>query len=141
MGAMGQRADYTKMSALVRRIVIEEAARQQNKQGTRASHGAEAPLLTAFVCINGDAGEVLRENRCTDLAQFGTIHIAAIPIDRLSQMSIDRRVLRIEARQGMHALLDSMAVHIDAIPVYAGMAPLSQAYTCLLYTSDAADEL
>ncbi|ETD17384.1 MULTISPECIES: S8 family serine peptidase [Prevotellaceae] len=129
MGAMGQRADYTKMSALVRRIVIEEAARQQNKQGTRASHGAEAPLLTAFVCINGDAGEVLRENRCTDLAQFGTIHIAAIPIDRLSQMSIDRRVLRIEARQGMHALLDSMAVHIDAIPVYAGMAPLSQAYT------------
>ena len=88
----------------------------------------ETPTVCAFIRITDDAERILRQNGCQKLAQAGNIYIAAIPADRLSALSQERNVSRIEARRGTHALMDSMAIHLNALPVYAGTS-LPQAYT------------
>lgn len=88
----------------------------------------ETPTVCAFIRITDDADRILRQNGCQKLAQAGNIYIAAIPADRLSALSQERNVSRIEARRGTHALMDSMAIHLNALPVYAGTS-LPQAYT------------
>lgn len=88
----------------------------------------ETPTVCAFIRITDDADRILRQNGCLKLAQAGNIYIAAIPADRLGALSQERNVSRIEARRGTHALMDSMAIHLNALPVYAGTS-LPQAYT------------
>ncbi len=88
----------------------------------------ETPTVCAFIRITDDADRILRQNGCQKLAQAGNIYIAAIPADRLGALSQERYVSRIEARRGTHALMDSMAIHLNALPVYAGTG-LPQAYT------------
>ncbi len=88
----------------------------------------ETPTVCAFIRITDDADRILRQNGCQKLAQAGNIYIAAIPADRLGALSQERNVSRIEARHGTHALMDSMAIHLNALPVYAGTS-LPQAYT------------
>lgn len=88
----------------------------------------ETPTVCAFIRITDDADRILRQNGCQKLAQAGNIYIAAIPADRLGALSQERNVNRIEARRGTHALMDSMAIHLNALPVYAGTS-LPQAYT------------
>lgn len=88
----------------------------------------ETPTVCAFIRITDDADRILRQNGCQKLAQAGNIYIAAIPADRLSALSQERNVNRIEARRGTHALMDSMAIHLNALPVYAGTS-LPQAFT------------
>lgn len=88
----------------------------------------ETPTVCAFIRITDDADRILRKNGCQKLAQAGNIYIAAIPADRLGALSQERYVSRIEARRGTHALMDSMAIHLNALPVYAGTS-LPQAFT------------
>ncbi len=88
----------------------------------------ETPTVCVFIRITDDADRILRQNGCQKLAQAGNIYIAAIPADRLGALSQERNVNRIEARRGTHALMDSMAIHLNALPVYAGTS-LPQAYT------------
>ncbi len=88
----------------------------------------ETPTVCAFIRITDDADRILRQNGCQKLAQAGNIYIAAIPANRLGALSQERNVSRIEARRGTHALMDSMAIHLNALPVYAGTS-LPQAYT------------
>ncbi len=88
----------------------------------------ETPTVCAFIRITDDADRILRQNGCQKLAQAGNIYIAAIPADRLGALSLERNVSRIEARRGTHALMDSMAIHLNALPVYAGTS-LPQAFT------------
>ena len=84
--------------------------------------------VCAFVRIASEADEVLRDNGCHELARCGNIYIADIPVSRLRPMAYDPRVMRIEARPNGQVLSDSMAYHLNALPVYAGEG-LPQAYT------------
>lgn len=110
--AFAQRPQLHKLSPMLRQMVAQR----------------EAPTVCAFIRITDDADRILSENGCRKLAQAGNIYIAAIPTDRLGALSRERNVSRIEARRGTHALMDSMAIHLNALPVYAGTA-LPQAYT------------
>ena len=110
--AVAQRPQLHKLSPMLRQMVAQR----------------EAPTVCAFIRITDDADRILSENGCRKLAQAGNIYIAAIPTDRLGALSRERNVSRIEARRGTHALMDSMAIHLNALPVYAGTA-LPQAYT------------
>ena len=112
MAASAQRPQLHKLSPMLRQIVAQR----------------ETPTVCAFIRITDDADRILRQNGCQKLAQAGNIYIAAIPADRLSALSQERNVSRIEARRGTHALMDSMAIHLNALPVYAGTS-LPQAYT------------
>lgn len=107
-----RRAQLHKMSPLLRQMAVRH----------------EAPTVCAFVRITDDADRILRENGCRELARAGNIYIASIPTDRLCALSQERFVQRIEARRGTHALMDSMAIHLNALPVYAG-SQLPQAFT------------
>ena len=112
MAASAQRPQLHKLSPMLRQMVAQR----------------ETPTVCAFIRITDDAERILRQNGCQKLAQAGNIYIAAIPADRLGALSQERNVNRIEARRGTHALMDSMAIHLNALPVYAGTS-LPQAYT------------
>ena len=112
MAASAQRPQLHKLSPMLRQMVAQR----------------ETPTVCAFIRITDDADRILRQNGCQKLAQAGNIYIAAIPANRLGALSQERNVSRIEARRGTHALMDSMAIHLNALPVYAGTS-LPQAYT------------
>ena len=112
MAASAQRPQLHKLSPMLRQMVAQR----------------ETPTVCAFIRITDDADRILRQNGCQKLAQAGNIYIAAIPANRLGALSQERNVSRIEARRGTHALMDSMAIHLNALPVYAGTS-LPQAYS------------
>ena len=83
--------------------------------------GQQQPrYVTAFVRITSDADEVLSRYHSQSLAQAGNVHVASIPVSQLRQMSLDRRVARIEAHPMAQILTDSMAAHLNALPAYEG---------------------
>lgn len=127
MGAvmmMAQQADYQKMSSWVRRAVkTQHTIRRQ----APALH-RQIPSICAFVRISDDANRILEEHHCRKLAQFGDIYIASIPLNRLSDLSLNRQVQRIEAGERHTALMDTTYIINKVEPVYQGTG-LPQAYT------------
>lgn len=126
--AVAQHADLYKLSPMLRRLAVSQRQDSPRRVAGRASTGRRAPRVCAFIRLTADADSLLAAHGCRSLARFGDIHIADIPLSELSALSRDRRVSRIEARRGTRVLMDSTALHIDALPVYAG-ASLPQAYT------------
>ena len=118
-----QRVGYQKMSSLVRRASVEHRA--MRRMPARIGHEQE---LCAFVRVEGDCAEVLRVHGCRVLAQFGQVAIASIPLERLTQLSADMRVQRIEAGERCSLQMDSTPIRVNALPVYRGEG-LPQAYT------------
>ena len=121
---MAQQARYDKMSPLLRQL-----ARQQTAL-SRSDGGRSVAKTQATVCafVKTTDPNALSDHGCRVLAHAGTIYIATIPIDALSALSLDTRVLRMEARQGNSITTDQMATHINALPAYEGR-DLPQAYT------------
>ncbi len=123
-------AQADKMSTYVRQI-----ARQHTSNGggsPRAAaperQGKATPKVCAFVRVTADAEEIFRSHGTESLAAWGDIHIALVPADQLTSLAAERHVSRIEARPMSQALTDSVALHVNALPVYAGQN-LPQAYT------------
>ena len=139
--ALAQQARWEKLSPMLRQLVRKlNVSRGYGGTGARGyenSHGPVYPrttvppyLRTPEVCafIRISDADVLAEHGCRDLGAVGTIHIASIPVDRLASLSLDPRVLRIEARPTGQLLLDTVARCVNATPVYDGLL-LPQAYT------------
>jgi len=124
----GQRADMGKMSAFVRQLAMEQRMVQRGMRQAPGRHGHDRRLC-AFVQISNKADSVFRANGCRQLARFGNIYIADVPLSRVGSLSLSRQVTRIEANRGMHALNDSAALHVNALPAMNGQAPLTQAYS------------
>lgn len=131
-----QHPAYAKMSPLVRELAMQQRIRQlraadtadASRRGRSMVRAVRNPRLCAFLRLDGPSEALLRQYGCTPLARFGNIFIADIPVSCLTEMSLDPHVLRIEARQHPHVLLDSTALHVNAVPVYSGQ-DLPQAYT------------
>lgn len=118
-------ADRSKMSPLVRRLSRGvETSMAKGREPMRSADRA----VCAFVLVGDDGGTVLEAHGCRSLAQFGAIHIAEIPLKRLNDLSLDSRVLRIEANQSNALHMDKVAGQVNATPVLAGQG-LPQAYT------------
>lgn len=121
-----QQIAWHKLSPMLRQMV-----RQQRSMVTaeaRSQQPQASPTVCAFVRIADASNQVLTDNDCRDLDAVGNIHIADIPVCRLTSLSSDPRVLRIEARPAGQLLLDTVARCINVMPVYAGTS-LPQAYT------------
>ena len=123
-----QQADYSKLSPRLRLMLVDRQKPHAVKSLLKSSLRQRERHVCAFIRLTPDGGDVLEANRCRSLARFGDIHIADIPVSSLPALSLDRRVKRIEAGRGTHALMDSTAMHINTLPVYAGTA-LPQPYT------------
>ena len=96
------------------------------KQLTRSQ--SDDRLLTAFVRIDGNAAEVLRQYGCKELARVGDISIAAIPLSKLGALSCGRQVKRIETGRRCSIQMDTTRLVVNAEKVYTGEG-LPQSYT------------
>lgn len=139
MPVWAQRPDATKLSPWLRQLAREEARKPaclSSSSGSTSTtslsrdsrNARNAREVISFIRLTPDGEGVLDDNGCRSLAAYGTLHIASIPVDRLTPLSHDPRVLRIEARPSNHVLNDSMAIHLNATDVYQGKG-LPQAYT------------
>ena len=118
-----QRPRYEKMSPFVREAMASALA---TKQFTRSQ--SDDRLLTAFVRIDGNAAEVLKQYGCKELARVGDISIAAIPLSKLGALSCGRQVKRIETGRRCSIQMDTTRLVVNAEKVYTGEG-LSQSYT------------
>lgn len=123
LGIIAQRPRYEKMSPFVREAMASALA---TKQLTRSQ--SDDRLLTAFVRIEGNAAEVLRQYGCKELARVGDISIAAIPLSSLGALSCGRQVKRIETGRRCSIQMDTTRLVVNAEKVYTGEG-LSQSYT------------
>ena len=123
LGIIAQRPRYEKMSPFVREAIASALA---TKQLTRSQ--SDDRLLTAFVRIDGNAAEVLRQYGCKELARVGDISIAAIPLSKLGTLSCGRQVKRIETGRRCSIQMDTTRIVVNAEKVYTGEG-LSQSYT------------
>lgn len=125
LGIIAQRPRYEKMSPFVREAMASALA---TKQLTRSQ--SDDRLLTAFVRIDGNSAEVLRQYGCKELARVGDISIAAIPLSNLGALSCGRQVKRIETGRRCSIQMDTTRLVVNAEKVYTGEG-LSQSYTGL----------
>lgn len=123
LGIIAQRPRYEKMSPFVREAMASALA---TKQLTRSQ--SDDRLLTAFVRIDGNAAEVLKQYGCKELARVGDISIAAIPLSKLGALSCGRQVKRIETGRRCSIQMDTTRLVVNAEKVYTGEG-LSQSYT------------
>lgn len=132
-----QRPDYSKLSPMLRKLTRETSGVQNptfNPQDaslkTQPSPLRMQPSLSvcAFVKVAEGGEEVLRQNGCRILTQVGDICIADIPQASIGRLSLDSRILRIEANHSNHLLTDSLATYLNALPVYDGQS-LPQPFT------------
>ena len=118
-----QRPRYEKMSSFVREAMASSLV---NKQLTRSQ--SDNRLLTAFVRIDGNSAEVLKQYGCKELARVGNVSIAAIPLNKLGALSCGKQVKRIETGRRCSVQMDTTRLVVNAEAVYMGEG-LSQTYT------------
>ena len=118
--SVAQRPQYGKLSPLLRQL-----ARQKENLKSPTSN-IKPTEVCAFV--KATDSKVFEEYRCRVLASAGQVHIVSVPVNRIGVMSLDSRILRMEARQGTSLTNDQMATHLNALPVYEGRN-LPQAFT------------
>ena len=145
-----QRPRYEKLSPMLRSLVRQQALsplpqRQpgavlggfasetipgpsDDTLGRARTPNSSSREVCAFVKLVPGGEDALLANGCNMLAQVGDICIANLPISKLSQLSLDNRIVRIEANRGMRLQSDSMAYYLNALPVYEGRY-LPQAFT------------
>ena len=125
--AEAQRPRYDKLSPMLRQMVRTDAT-----QRTSGPHKAYAPAdrreVCAFVQVAPGGEDLLAANGCRVLAQEGDICIANIPKASIGRLSLDDRIVRIEANRSTRLLTDSLAWYLNALPVYEGQQ-LPQAFT------------
>lgn len=122
--ATNAQTNHQKMSAWVWQLCQEQKA---GRQARVQKHG-HVPELCAFVRIDGDGERVLAMQGARVLDRQGDIYIASIPLNRLLTLADEPAVMRIEANRSHHLLMDTTAITINALPVYAG-ENLPQAYS------------
>jgi len=128
LSAHAGNAHMGKLSPWLRQLV-----RTQQRQSSESRSGPalrHEPAVCAFVEIadGADADALFHRYNSSSLAHTGNIHIARIPLYELARLSLNSHVCRIEARPSGHVLTDSLARHINALPVYQGIS-LPQAFT------------
>jgi len=119
-----QRPQLGKLSPMLRRLVSVHAGRHQvSALDSKVSRPRE---VCAFVRATDSLA--LTDHDCRQLARYGNIYIAQIPVSQLGSLSADDRVLRIEANRSSRPLMDSTVIHVNATKVYQGTG-LSQSFT------------
>ena len=127
-------AEVGEASKLCSSSVVGEASKLCGSFGEHVQTDVQEDLssppreVCAFVKLASGGEDALLANGCRLLAQEGDICIANIPVSKLSQLSLDSRIVRIEANRGMSLQSDSLAYYLNALPVYEGQY-LPQAFT------------
>ncbi|MBR1548451.1 MAG: S8 family peptidase [Prevotella sp.] len=111
IGIGAQKADYAKMSALVRQAAIVQSGQH------RAAVTAKPVRMTAFVRTTDGAGSIEAVGGRV-LARQGDIAIADLPTDGIAPLSALPTTVRIEAGRRAQVLMDTTAAIVNALPAY-----------------------
>lgn len=114
VSAFSQKADYAKMSSLVRRMAMEYKVNEDKAKGFQTQNAKEISLM-AFVRTNDLP--VLEAHGCKVFASLDDIHVAQIPFRSLASLSLSENILRIEAGESCHLQLDTTRIitHQDKV--------------------------
>lgn len=130
LGASGQTTGLSKLSPWLRQMAADNRTRTEQPArealAPQFARQANQRMVCAFIRLTDDA--TLGEYGARSLAKVGNIHVANIPVNSLSAMAADKRVLRMEARPMGNILLDTVSHCINAVPVHQGYN-IPQAYT------------
>ena len=121
-----QRPVWNKLSPMVReacQVAMDSVGKTRAETNV---HGASK--LIAFVRTTEEGSGVLKEQGCRELARYGSLYIAEIPLSRIAALSVDSRIRRIEAGHRAKACMDTTSLIVHAPAVYQGL-DLSKAYT------------
>ena len=124
-----QRPQYGKMSPMLRQLYRQ--VNQGDRFLVRDRVKQPVPLIhEQRVCMFAKVTDTqsLIDRRCRILTKVGNVCIVDAPISELGALSLDSRILRMEARQGNCLQTDQMASHLNALPAYEGRN-LPQAFT------------
>ena len=120
-------ARWEKMSPWLRLKAREQLCPAALSRGELASQGEGC--VCAFLRLNSQQPlSVLTPYHVEVLASAGNVHVVSIPWSQLARLSFNPHVERIEARALGQTLLDSLSLHINAVPAYQGQS-LPQAFT------------
>lgn len=122
--ANAQRPAYYKMSPMVR----EACRNTQWAKGLQRVKAKSQQSIIAFVKLTDNDTNVLTDNGCKVLAQYGKLCIAEIPLSAIGRLSEDEHTVRIEAERGTTAMMDTTGIIVNAVPVQHGIG-LPQGYT------------
>ena len=136
---LAQRPRYDKLSPMLRKMVRSENMARESHGSSRVNGQRSTvngqwsmvngtPEVCAFVQVAAGGEAFLEESGCRVLAQEGDICIANIPKSSIGRLSLDDRILRIEANRSTRIQTDSLAWYLNTLPVYEGRL-LPQAFT------------
>ena len=77
---------------------------------------------------DGTPSQWLLQHGCSIISEIGRVIVADIPVENLSPLSEEAKVIRIETHRGRHLCLDTTAEHANVAKAYAGTG-LPQAFT------------
>lgn len=117
-----QRPRYEKLSPMLRKMVHHERI-------AKVLHNKENRKVCAFVKVKDGGEAVLQQNGCRVLLQEGDICIANIPQSKLSELSRNSCIVRIEANRSKELLTDTIGSIFKINNIHEGLQPLTQAFT------------
>lgn len=125
-----QRPVFGKMSPLVRQAWLSQK-RSQDASARWSAAQRQAPAeasIMAFVKLKEPDREILRCHGARVLDQRGALFVADIPLRSLAELSLDGRVVCLEAGRRASVLMDTTTTIVDATPAQQ-LLRLPQAYT------------
>lgn len=125
-----QDACMSKLSSRLRQYVLAERTNRREYAGAKGlgMKRQAAPYTMAFIKVEGDGEQLLRNENCKVWARWGNVYVASIPMGSVARLSLHPDVVRIEANQSQSCLMDSAIIQTNAIPAYEGRS-LPQAFT------------
>ena len=119
-------ANYTKLSSRLAEMMHEYSQKSYQKAREDAPLSYVLALVKLADTEQDDA--VFAEYDCKVAEQVGRIYIVNIPWGRLAALSVDQRVIRIEAERMPRPAMDKTHGYINSADVYSGIN-LPQAYS------------
>ncbi len=123
----GNAQAWQKMSPLVRQAAMEMKTPVVLHSPALRQRAMRHGVITAIVSTDKEPTSLFEKYGCRQLASFGNLSIASIPLAQLGSFSMEPGVIRIEAGPRMSALMDTTRIVTDAILAYAGTG-LPQAF-------------
>lgn len=117
-----QEADHTKLSPMLIDRLAEPMA------AVRGMHPVTEEYILSLVKLTDGDETVLTRRGCHVIDRVGPVCIALLPVSQLAQLSLDRRVVRMEANPLSRPMTDMTPAVIGADLVSQGFQ-LPQAYT------------
>ncbi len=94
-------------------------------------HGRRYNSVTTLVKFyqDGCASPVSESYGCQLIDSIGQIYFVRVPIDKLGPLSLDSRVMRIDAHEMPKPAMDEVPIRVGASISWSGTLPLPQAFT------------